>query len=113
MIFIVVKFTVRPESRDVWLERTHSFTEATRNEPGNLWFEWSVSVDDPNRFVLVEAFRDAEAAVAHVSADHFKEAMRLLPTMLAAVPDIINVEVPGTEWSKLAEMAVEGDGSGS
>ena len=41
MIFIAVKFTVRPECRDVWLERVASFTQATRDEPGNLWFDWS------------------------------------------------------------------------
>ena len=103
MIFIVVKFDVRPEFSDQWTELVSEFTEATRSEPGNLWFEWSRSVENRDQFILLEAFRDGDAGVAHVSSDHFKSAMELLPQLLASVPDIVNMEVPGTEWSKLAE----------
>jgi quinol monooxygenase YgiN len=105
MIFIVVKFTVRPEFADEWVARTSAFTTAARQEPGNLWFEWSRSVDDPNQFVLIEAFRDGEAGAAHVGSEHFKAAIRELPAALARIPEIVNVEVPGTDWSELAEMA--------
>ena len=75
MIFITVKFKVRPEYTDGWLDLVDDFTQATRDEPGNLWFEWSRSVDDPNEFVLVEAFKD-DAAEAHVKSDHFVQAMK-------------------------------------
>src|SRR6202158_3521085 len=61
MIFIVVKFTVCPEYRDTWLDRVSEFTEGTRAEPGSLWFEWSRNADNPDEFVLLEAFRDGEA----------------------------------------------------
>jgi len=69
MIFIVAKFTVRPEYSHEWLERVSSFTQATRREPGNLWFEWSRSLEHPDEFVLLEAFRDGEAGVAHERVD--------------------------------------------
>jgi quinol monooxygenase YgiN len=110
MIFIVAKFKVRAEYRDTWLERVRAFTEATRAEPGNLWFEWSRTVDDPDEFVLVEAFRDGEAGAAHVKTEHFTTARKQLPPMLAKTPDVVNVEIPGTEWSALAEMAVPDEG---
>ncbi|MDQ2725005.1 MAG: antibiotic biosynthesis monooxygenase [Actinomycetota bacterium] len=106
MIFIVVKFTVRPEVKEDWLSRVDAFTKATRSEPGNLWFEWSHSVDNPEQFVLVEAFRDADAGKEHVSSEHFKTATQELPSLLVATPEVINVEVPGTEWSELGEMSV-------
>lgn len=106
MILIVVKFTVRPEVREDWLSRVHAFTQATRDEAGNLWFEWSQSVDNPDQFVLVEAFRDADAGREHVGSDHFKTATRELPSLLAHTPEVINVEVPGTDWSELGEMTV-------
>jgi quinol monooxygenase YgiN len=106
MIFIVVKFTVRPEFGDDWVERVSGFTTATRDEPGNLWFEWSRSVENPNQYVLVEAFRDGEAGARHVGSEHFKAAIRELPSLLSGVPAVVNVEVPGTEWSELAEMSV-------
>ena len=58
MIFIVVRCSVRAQYADEWLERVSDFTRATRQEPGNLRFEWSRSVDDVNQFDLLEAFRD-------------------------------------------------------
>ena len=85
-----------------------TFTEATRAEPGNLWFDWARSVDDVNEFVLVEAFRDGAAGSAHVASAHFQDAMKLLPTMLASTPRIVNVEVPGDDWGRMAELEVTG-----
>jgi quinol monooxygenase YgiN len=106
LIFITAKFRVLPEHADDWPEISRSFTEATRAEEGCLWFDWSRSLDDPHEFVLVEAFRDADAGGAHVSSDHFKQAQETLPAYLAETPRIVNAEVPGTEWSELGEMAV-------
>ena len=71
MIFIVVKWTIKPERSGDWLSLVDDFTKATRSEPGNIFFEWSKSVDNPNQFVLVEAFQD-DAAAAHVNSEHFK-----------------------------------------
>jgi quinol monooxygenase YgiN len=62
LIFITAKFRVKPEEADHWPAIAHAFTEATRAEPGNLWFDWSRSVDDPTEYVLVEAFADDDAA---------------------------------------------------
>ena len=62
MIFITAKFLVKPEFADRWPEISRSFTEATRAEPGCLWFDWSRSLDNPNEYVLVEAFRDGFAS---------------------------------------------------
>ena len=108
MIFIVVRFPVKPEHADGWPAIVAAFTEGTRSEPGNLWFDWSRSVDDPDEYVLVEAFRDQEAAVAHVTSDHFKAAQQDLPPYLVRTPRIINVQdVPGEDWSLLGELAVE------
>jgi len=113
MIFIVVKFNVRPECGDEWLDDVSDFTRAVRNEPGNLWFEWSRGVENPNQFVLVEAFRDAQAGAEHVNSEHFNSAIARLPAMLAEIPEIINVEVPGTTWSRMAEMSLPDRGPGA
>src|ERR1700737_6968 len=106
MIFIVVKFTVRPEYSEEWIGLVGEFTRATRAEPGNLWFEWSRSVEHPDQFVLLEAFRDGDAGVAHVTSEHFQAATQAMPALLAKTPEIVNVEVPGTGWSELAEVSV-------
>jgi quinol monooxygenase YgiN len=104
MIFIAVKFSVRPEVAEQWLSRVAPFTLATREEPDNVFFEWSRSVDRPNQFVLLEAFRDREAGEAHVSSDHFKAAMAWMPDMISETPEIIHVEAPGEGWSTMAEL---------
>ncbi|MEU3457784.1 putative quinol monooxygenase [Micromonospora sp. NPDC006766] len=106
MIFITAKFRVLPEHADRWPQIAAEFTEATRAEPGCLWFDWSRSVDDPTEYVLVEAFRDDEAGAAHVQSAHFREAQRTLPPHLAETPRIVNVTVPQQDWSLLGEMAV-------
>jgi quinol monooxygenase YgiN len=106
MIVITVRFKVRPEHVDDWLSLVDGFTRSTRAEPGNLWFDWARSVDDPNEFVLLEAFRDGDAGAAHVQSDHFKEAIRTMPKALAETPRIINMEVPGDDWSQMGEMQV-------
>lgn len=106
MIFITAKFLVRPESAETWPEISHPFTEATRAEPGCLWFDWSRSLDDPHEYVLVEAFRDQDAGAAHVTSAHFRAAQHDLPPHLQATPRIVNATVPGTEWSALGELAV-------
>jgi len=105
MIFIVVKFTVRPDRGDDWLALVEDFTQATRQEPGNIFFEWSRSVDTPHQFVLVEAFESREAGEAHVSSEHFKTAMAWMPDVISKTPEIVNVEVPGNGWGHMTELA--------
>lgn len=104
LIFIVVKFTVRPEHSSEWLSLVDDFTQATRAEEGNVFFEWSRSVDNPDEFVLVEAFRDSAAGGAHVSTEHFKAAMAWMPDVVASTPKIVNVEVDQDNWGEMAEV---------
>ena len=107
MIFICVKFPVRPEHADQWPSIVADFTQATRNEPGCLWFDWSRSLDNPQEYVLVEAFRDGDAGAAHVGSAHFKQAQQDLPPYLAATPKIISQTVDQDDWSELGELAVK------
>ena len=106
MIFITAKFQVRPEDAERWPEIVADFTAATRGEPGCLWFDWARSLEDPNGYVLVEAFRDDAAGAAHVQSDHFKKAQQTLPPHLAETPRIVNFTIPQDDWSELGELAV-------
>ncbi|MFB7128125.1 antibiotic biosynthesis monooxygenase [Kitasatospora xanthocidica] len=105
MIFITVKFAVRPERADEWLDLVDGFTQATRSEPGNLFFEWSRSVDNANEFVLVEAFRDGDAGKEHVESAHFTKAMDEMSYAVAAKPQIVSIEIPGMDgWGEMGEI---------
>lgn len=109
MIFIAAKFRIKPEDADQWPNIAHDFTKATHSEPGCLWYDWSRSVDNPDEYVLVEAFRDEEAGAAHVNSEHIKTAQRTLPPYLAETPRIINTTIPQNDWSLLGELAVHQD----
>jgi quinol monooxygenase YgiN len=106
LIVITAKFRPKPEFVDDWPSITQAFTRATRAEDGCLWFDWSRNVEDPDEYVLIEAFRDGAAGAAHVQSDHFKAAQQQLPPHLQATPLIINTVVDGESWSELGEMAV-------
>ncbi|WP_153396047.1 putative quinol monooxygenase [Ornithinicoccus halotolerans] len=106
MILIVVKFPVKPEHAEQWPAIVADYTAATRAEPGNKWFEWSRSLDDPHEYVLVEAFED-DAAEAHVGSKHFATMRREWPQYLSATPRIISRQVEGEDWDRMGELQVD------
>ncbi|MFJ2837172.1 MULTISPECIES: putative quinol monooxygenase [Nocardia] len=107
MIFIVVKFKVADDYLDDWLSRTAPFTEATRAEPGNLWFEWHRSVDDPAEFVLVEAFRDDKAGADHVGSEHFRKGLEAMRPALRETPRILHAQLPESDWARMGELDLD------
>ena len=65
MIFIVVKFTIKPEHADQWLDRVAEFTEATREWTGRRR-------DAPLLDLLGEIHRCAELRDrGEISSDEF------------------------------------------
>jgi quinol monooxygenase YgiN len=102
VILIVLKAQIRPDRRDDWLTGIQRYTDAVRQEQGNLSFECFESIETPNEFVVVEGFESREAGDAHVQTDHFKDFMAWFPEVIVATPKIVNVEVPG--WSEMAEL---------
>src|SRR5579862_9852546 len=106
MIFITAKFRVNEAEAERWPEIVARFTEATKAEPGCLWFDWFRSVVDPAEYVLVEAFVDENAGARHVQSPHFADARRDLPNHLEETPRIVNFSVPQDDWSVLEEMRV-------
>lgn len=106
MIFIVVKYQVKPESAESFIDATAAFTEATRAEPGNIFFEWSRSVEDPHEFVLVEAFAD-DAAADHVNSQHFKDGLESMRPLLARTPRIVSRTVEGQGWDLMGELTID------
>lgn len=104
MIFIVVKWPIKPEHADDWLSIAGDFTAGTRAEPGNLFFDWSRSVDDPHEWVLVEGFRDSDAGSTHVNSEHFQTATQTLGQYLSATPKVISAPIEQEDWNDLAEI---------
>lgn len=106
MIFIVVKFKPKPEYVESFPDLVADISRDTRNEPGNMWFEWSRSLADPSEYVLVEGFRDGDAGKAHVTSAHFQKFVAEAPRLLASTPQIISQTIDATGWSEMGEIKV-------
>ena len=107
MILITVKTKVKPGSAEAYLAANRAFLEATRQEPGNKWYEQFRSVDDPDAILTLEAFDDAAAGEAHVSSEHFQQYLADNQTkqFVAEVPDIIYIDQEDRDgWDKMAEF---------
>ena len=105
VILIVVKFPVRPERADEWVALAADYARSVNAEEGSLFFEWSRSLEDPETFVCVEGFRDAEAGAAHVGTDAFTRFVEQAPELVAAQPQIIYVDAPDVPgWGPMGEI---------
>ena len=109
MILIVIKMPVRPDRIDEFRTHADEYARAVNAEEGSLFFEWSRSLEDPETFVCVEGFRDAEAGAAHVGTDAFRRFVEQAPELVAAQPQIIYVDAPDVSgWGPMGEIQPRG-----
>jgi quinol monooxygenase YgiN len=101
-----VKFRPKPEYVETFPDLMADFTASTRAEPGNMWFDWSRSLQDSSEYVLVEGFRDGDAGREHVTSAHFDKFIANTPALLASTPKIISQTIEATGWSEMGEMTV-------
>jgi autoinducer 2-degrading protein len=67
----LVHVLVKPEQVADFIAATQANHEASVREPDNRRFDVLQSPDDPNRFLLYEAYVDAAAAAAHKQTLHY------------------------------------------
>ena len=71
MLVVCVHVHVKPENREDFVRATLANGRATIREAGNLRFDVLRQIDDPNRFILYEAWRDEAGAAAHKETPHY------------------------------------------
>ncbi len=71
MLVVHVHVQVRPECIQAFLDATLANARESLKEPGVARFDVLQQEDDPTRFVLVEAYRSAEAPAAHKATPHY------------------------------------------
>jgi len=71
MYTTLVNVNVKTEHIDNFIAATQLNHEASVQEPGNLRFDILQMADTPNRFILYEAYRSADAAAAHKETAHY------------------------------------------
>jgi len=67
----LVHVHVKPEHVESFVDSTIRNHEGSVREPGNVRFDVLQSEDDPTRFVLIEMFRDDQAADTHKATPHY------------------------------------------
>jgi len=71
MFVVCVHVHVKPDNVGQFIEATLQNARNTVEEPGALRFDVLQQIDDPNRFLLYEAYRDQQGAKAHKETAHY------------------------------------------
>ena len=83
MQIVHVHLKVKPEFVDEFIEVTLDNVRNSKQEPGNLRFDFFQQADDPTRFVLTEIYESEEAASHHKDTAHYQRWRDTAPDMLA------------------------------
>lgn len=80
-VYVIADVTSSPENAEQLGAVIQRFAQVCRDEPGCLAYDVFRSVEQPERFLSVETYIDAEAFAAHRDSEHFREigAAELLP----------------------------------
>lgn len=83
MLIVLVHVHVRADAVEAFREATLKNARNSVQEPGIARFDVIQQMDDPTRFVLVEVYRDENAAAAHKETQHYKEWRDTVADMMA------------------------------
>jgi len=72
MLIVHVHIRVKPECIEEFKKATVANARESIKEPGIAMFDFAQRQDDPAQFVLVEAYRAAEAQAAHRETRHYQ-----------------------------------------
>ena len=94
----VVKFKVKPGMNAAFEQAFKEMQAAVRtHEPGNLYYDFFVTVQDPQTYVIVERYRDAAAISAHGQSEHGKKLFATLHDLIDGPPDAMRLVLIGAK----------------
>ena len=71
MLVVHVSIRVKPEHVEAFKQATIANARESLKEQGIARFDFAQQQDDPERFVLVEAYRTSVASAAHKETKHY------------------------------------------
>jgi autoinducer 2-degrading protein len=83
MLILQVQIHVLPESIEAFRAATIENAKNSLQEPGIARFDFLQHAEDPNRFSLVEVYRDEQAAAAHRATAHWAKWTETVAPMMA------------------------------
>jgi quinol monooxygenase YgiN len=85
---LVVEFNCVPESRAEVERLLREFIEPARQEDGCLYYDLYTSVDDPNRFYILDGWRDQACVDRHGEHPNVVRVVQQLLPLLSKPVDI-------------------------
>ena len=101
MLVVHVHVHVKPECVEAFRAATAENARNSVREPGIARFDVVQQADDSTRFVLVEAYRTAEATAAHKATAHYARWRDAVAEMMAEPRTAVkyaNVFPPDAGW---------------
>lgn len=96
MITMIARMRVAPENAAAYEELMTYVTEMTRShEPGVPYYAWAKSADEPDVYVVVEVYRDAQVHAAHMAADWVRQSLPVARSLVAGDFEIQQYVTPG------------------
>jgi quinol monooxygenase YgiN len=83
MLIVHVHVHVKPECLEAFQQATLANARESVKEPGIARFDCAQQQDDPNRFVLTEAYRNLQAPAAHKETRHYQTWRDVVAPMMA------------------------------
>jgi quinol monooxygenase YgiN len=69
---VIAHYFAKPGNGDAIVKPLTELAAATRAEPNNLYYEFFRSPADPDHFVILEQYSDADGLTAHRETPHFQ-----------------------------------------
>jgi quinol monooxygenase YgiN len=88
---LVATFTVKPDTRDKYIQAMMANIEASRKEPGVVLYRAYQVTGDPTKFVSVEFYKDKAAFDAHLKSPHVMKVSETFKDILAKDIDVVFV----------------------
>lgn len=98
MLVVHVHVHVKPDQVAEFIKATRANAEASIHEPGIARFDFMQSEEDPNRFVLIEAYRTDDAPAAHKATAHYATWRDTVAPMMAELRKAVRYQgvfIPG------------------
>ena len=83
MHLTLVHVHVKPEQRDAFIAATQANHHGALQETGNFRFDVLQDPQNPDKFILYEMYRDADAAAAHKQTPHYLAWREAVAEMMA------------------------------
>ena len=101
LLIVHVDVAVIPDQIQGFLDATEENALASRQESGVVRFDVLTDRDDPGHVVLVEVYRDEEAAAAHKNSGHYQRWRDIVAQMMARPREstrYVNTSPEDSDW---------------